>query len=70
MSNARWWIGAVAATLLGSAAIIVVAEEKTTREVPVKEIKLTVPKGWKQEEPSSKLRVAQFNRMALGLQPA
>ena len=60
MSHARWWTGAVAATLLSCGAIVAVAEEKGTREVPVKEIKLTVPKAWKQEEPSNKFRDAQF----------
>jgi len=53
MSNARWWTGAVAATLLSCTAIMAVAEEKATREVAAKDIKLTVPKAWKQEEPSS-----------------
>ena len=61
MSHLRWWTGILMATLLvASTAIVVVAEEKATREVPVKDIKLTVPKAWKQEEPSNKFRVAQF----------
>ena len=43
-----------------AASCVIAADEKETREVAVKDIKLTVPKAWKQEEPSSKLRVAQF----------
>ncbi len=60
MTNTHWSTGAVAATLLCCTAILVVAGEKATREVSAKDIKLTVPKAWKQEEPSNKLRVAQF----------
>lgn len=42
------------------------ADEKTdetpakTREVKVKDITLTVPESWEQQEPSNKLRLAQF----------
>ena len=60
MHSHRYWAASLAAALACSVALVVVAEEKETREVAVKDIKLTVPKAWKQEEPSNKLRVAQF----------
>ena len=66
MKTQRWWAGLLAVALVCSLAIVAVGEEKETREVAVKDIKLTVPKAWKQEEPSSKLRVAQFKIPAAG----
>ena len=35
-------------------------KEKATQVVEVKDIKLAVPKAWKQEKPSNSFRVAQF----------
>ena len=39
-------------------------KEKATQVVEVKDIKLTVPKAWKQEEPSNQLRLTQFKLSA------
>jgi gluconolactonase len=62
MSIQRWSAWSFATTLVFAltAAFVALADDKETHEVAVKDIKLTVPKAWKQEEPSSKLRVAQF----------
>lgn len=60
MNLLRWWTGSLAVVLASGMVVVSVAEDKATREVAIKDIKLTVPKSWKQEEPSSKLRVAQF----------
>ena len=59
MNRFRYWTVAVAAVL---ACCVVVAQdkEKATQVVDVKDIKLTVPKAWKQEKPSNQFRVAQF----------
>ena len=67
MSIHRWWARSFATTfiLLFAASFVVAADETETREVAVKDIKLTIPKAWKQEEPSSKLRVAQFKIAAV-----
>lgn len=59
MNRSRSWIvSAIAVAMCCSA----VAQDKDqgTREIVVKDIKLVVPKAWKQEEPSSRFRVAQF----------
>ncbi len=59
MNRFRYWSVSVAAVL---ACCVVVAQdkEKATQVVEVKDIKLTVPKAWKQEKPSNQFRVAQF----------
>ncbi len=59
MNHFRWQAVSAAAVFV---CCIAVAEEKekATQLVDVKEIKLTVPKAWKQEKPSNQFRVAQF----------
>lgn len=59
MNRFRWQAISAAAVLV---CCIAVAEEKekATQVVEVKDIKLTVPKAWKQEKPSNQFRVAQF----------
>lgn len=59
MNRFRCWAISVAAVL---ACCVAIADEKTkeTQIVDVKDIKLTVPKSWKQEKPSNQFRVAQF----------
>lgn len=59
MNHFRRWTMTAAAVLVCCVAI---AQEKTTetQTIEVKDIKLTVPKAWKQEKPSNQFRVAQF----------
>lgn len=63
MNQFRYWSVSVAAVL---ACCVVVAQdkEKATQVVEVKDIKLTVPKAWKQEDPSNQLRITQFKLIA------
>ena len=60
MNHLNVRVTALAAALCGSLAMFAVAEEKKTVEVQVKDIKLVVPMAWKQEEVTSRFRVAQF----------
>lgn len=62
MNQLRKWTGALAVAVACSQSLVAADEDKApaTAEVQVKDIKLTIPKSWKQEQPSSKLRVAQF----------
>lgn len=59
MNRFRRWTTSAAAVLVCCVAI---AQDKAkeTQSVEVKDIKLTVPKAWKQERPSNQFRVAQF----------
>lgn len=59
MNRFRRWTISTAAVL---ACCVAVAQEKAkeTQAIEVKDIKLTVPKAWKQEKPSNQFRVAQF----------
>ena len=54
------WQAVAAATALVCCIAVAQEKEKATQVVEVKEIKLTVPKAWKQEKPSNQFRVAQF----------
>lgn len=54
------WQAVSAATMLVCCIAVAQEKEKATQVVEVKDIKLTVPKAWKQETPSSTIRVAQF----------
>ena len=54
------WQAVSAATVLVCCIAAAQEKEKATQVVEVKEIKLTVPKAWKQEKPSNQFRVAQF----------
>ena len=59
MNRFRGW--AICAMAVFVSCLAIAADKtKETREVVVKDIKLVVPKAWKQEEPSSRFRVAQF----------
>ncbi len=62
MTQARWWTGSLALAVCCSFWLVATAEEKAkeTQEVEARDLKLVVPKAWKQEEPSSRFRVAQF----------
>jgi gluconolactonase len=68
MNRIRWWSISAAAVLV---CCVVVAQEKKekkekpTQVVEVQDIKLTVPKAWKQEPPSNKLRLTQFKLAAV-----
>ena len=59
MNRFRWQAVSAATVIV---CCIAVAQEKgkATQVVEVKDIKLTVPKAWKQEKPSNQFRVAQF----------
>ena len=59
MNRFRWWTVSASAVLV---CCVAVAQdtEKATQVVEVRDIKLTVPKAWKQEKPSNSFRVAQF----------
>ena len=59
MNRFRRWTISAAAVLV---CCVAVAQEKAkeTQVVEAKDIKLTVPKAWKQEKPSNNFRVAQF----------
>jgi gluconolactonase len=59
MNRFRWQAVATA-TVLVCCIAVAQDKEKGTNVVDVKEIKLTVPKAWKQEKPSNQFRVAQF----------
>lgn len=65
MINARW-TGLVALLTLAPFGVldresVIQADEKTKdAQVKVKDITLTVPAGWKQQKPSNRLRLAQF----------
>ena len=59
MNRFRWQAATVIAALVCCVAVAQ-EKEKATQVVEVKEIKLTVPKAWKQEKPSNQFRVAQF----------
>ena len=59
MNRFRWWTVS-AATLLMCCVAVAQDKEKATQVVEVKDIKLAVPKAWKQEKPSNSFRVAQF----------
>lgn len=54
------WQAVSAATVLVCCIAVAQEKEKATQVVEVKDIKLTVPKAWKQEKPSNQFRVAQF----------
>lgn len=60
MNRFRWTIS-TAAVLVCCVAVAQEKEKaKETQVVEAKDIKLTVPKAWKQEKPSNNFRVAQF----------
>lgn len=62
MSRSQVLTRFLAAALCCGFALASHAEEKAkeTREVQAKDLKLVVPKSWKQEEPSNRLRITQF----------
>ncbi len=59
MNRFRWWTVSAAALLVCCVAAAQ-DKDKATQVVEVKDIKLTIPKAWKQEKPSNQFRVAQF----------
>lgn len=59
MNRIRWWTVSAAA-LLVCCVTVAQDKDKATQVVEVKDIKLTVPKAWRQEKPSNQFRVAQF----------
>ena len=59
MNRFHWWTVSAAALLVCCVAAAQ-DKDKATQVVEVKDIKLTVPKAWKQEKPSNSFRVAQF----------
>jgi gluconolactonase len=59
MNRFRWQTIS-AATVLVCCIAVAQDKEKATQVIDVKDIKLTVPKAWKQEKPSNQFRVAQF----------
>lgn len=63
MNRFRRWTISVTAVLV---CCVAVAQDKAkeTQVVAIKDIKLTVPKAWKQEEPSNQLRLTQFKLAA------
>ena len=60
------WQAVSAATVLVCCIAVAQEKEKATQVVEVKDIKLTVPKAWKQEKASGPFRVAQFKIDAAG----
>ncbi len=63
MNRFRWQAVSAAAVLVCCIAVAQ-EKEKATQVVEVKDIKLTVPKAWKQEDPSNQLRITQFKLAA------
>ncbi len=64
MNRFRWHAVSAVAVLICCVAVAQEKKEKATQEVAVKDIKLIVPKAWKQEEPSNQLRITQFKLVA------
>ena len=60
MNRFRCWTVSAAAVLVCCVAVAH-DKEQATQVVEAKDIKLTVPKAWKQEKPSNAFRVAQFS---------
>jgi gluconolactonase len=48
------------AAALALSSTLVVADDAKTHDVKVKDITMTVPESWKQQEPTNKLRLTQF----------
>ena len=63
MNRFRCWTVSATAVLVCCVAVAQ-DKEKATQVVEVKDLKLTVPKAWKQEDPSNQLRIAQFKLSA------
>jgi len=54
------WTALFAALVCSSTAMSVQAEEPETTKVTAQDLTLEIPKAWKQQQPASRMRLAQF----------
>ncbi|MDP6443936.1 MAG: hypothetical protein QGG36_32490 [Pirellulaceae bacterium] len=55
------WLCSLTLAALASATTQANADDAKTTDVKIKDITLSVPSGWKKEEPKTRLRLAQFS---------